>query len=475
MTAQNYEYDLFVSYARGDNTGSTTAPAGFVAAAVEKIQADQLRLGNEDVRIFFDTFAVRDYDNWRFRIQRHLRSSSAILICLSPSYFEGSHCRWEWREFEEQQQELRAAGMPLKPIYFLEIPGSDEHDNATRLQAQAGSLAAQIRPLSRTTLLARSSGLSVVNTTSIELLFDEHSQSSHLAPSLVSKLHQMSTDLPGSAEAMQFASLLPNEHIPWLWLKELVGSHFDGKGEKINDFAAIKVAVQQLRLMITTDVPQVGRMHHLAADHFAGTMTVDTRQAFQRQIHKLILSRLEHFKSEEKRLIQEVLRGEHATGAADWYVPPLEEVYPRAMSSDFVDIRVLADNSFVLTLKPGITWEEPCFRAFVRQQFLSNDPEAVDWALRTKMIPEEDLLQFVEKMEQLEAKQPEGLHEVTILARFWLNLAGARCRQGFNQSPYYLAAEAEKWLEKLQARHPGNEEVAALLKEAQQARWMYDW
>jgi hypothetical protein len=75
-------------------------------------------------------------------------------------------------------------------------------------------------------------------------------------------------------------------------------------------------------------------------------------------------------------VFQEVVRGNAGPEAAGWYVAPLEEVLARAAEVGSVDVTTLVDGSFVLSLKKGAFWEEPCLKAFIDQQFASDVAES---------------------------------------------------------------------------------------------------
>lgn len=74
-------FDIFISYARKDNT------SGWVDALHEDILADHRMHSSRPLRIFFDKHDIHDLDDWRHRILGALRSSKILLVCLSPNYF----------------------------------------------------------------------------------------------------------------------------------------------------------------------------------------------------------------------------------------------------------------------------------------------------------------------------------------------------------------------------------------------------
>ncbi len=134
MPSDQTEYELFLSYARLDNRPiPETYPHGWVTALHDHILADQRRYSTEPLRIFFDTHEIKDMDDWRHRILGGLRSSKILLVCLSPNYFKSQPCRWEWDEYLKRQTHQLLGSDSVATVYFVEVPGSDEHDNARRL------------------------------------------------------------------------------------------------------------------------------------------------------------------------------------------------------------------------------------------------------------------------------------------------------------------------------------------------------
>ena len=80
-------YDVFISYARRNNAPILDAfPHGWVAAIRDHILADHRQFSTAPLRLFFDTSAIKDADDWRFRILGALRQSKMLLVCLSPNY-----------------------------------------------------------------------------------------------------------------------------------------------------------------------------------------------------------------------------------------------------------------------------------------------------------------------------------------------------------------------------------------------------
>src|SRR5205809_914229 len=82
-----------------------------------------------------------------------------------------------------------------------------------------------------------------------------------------------------------------------------------------------------------------------------------------------------------RALFRGVARGNMGPEAGGWYVAPLPEVESRADETGSVEVTPMGDGAFVLSLREGAFWEERCFHAFLHQQFASDAPEAIEWAL----------------------------------------------------------------------------------------------
>ena len=79
-------------------------------------------------------------DDWRHRILNGLRSSKILLVCLSPNYFRSEYCRWEWEEYLRRQVHQLMGHESITPVYFVEVPGSDEQQNAVEFDRWVKSI-----------------------------------------------------------------------------------------------------------------------------------------------------------------------------------------------------------------------------------------------------------------------------------------------------------------------------------------------
>ena len=75
-----------------------------------------------------------------------LRHSKILLVCLSPNYFQSRYCRWEWDEYIRRQVHQLMGAESIATVYFVEVPGSAEQDNAHWLESVTRGNFTDIRP-----------------------------------------------------------------------------------------------------------------------------------------------------------------------------------------------------------------------------------------------------------------------------------------------------------------------------------------
>jgi tetratricopeptide (TPR) repeat protein len=118
------EYDVFISYARKDNTG------GWVSGLRDAIYQDFREFSAEPFRIFFDTSEIHSHQDWQLRLRQGLVTSRVLLVCLSPNYLRSPYCRWEWEEFARVQSRRVGGGDPVTGVYFVDFGGNELYDAA---------------------------------------------------------------------------------------------------------------------------------------------------------------------------------------------------------------------------------------------------------------------------------------------------------------------------------------------------------
>ena len=113
-------HDVFVSYARRDNT------EGRVSELVERIAHDYRELSRKELRYFFDVHDIPGMDDWLFTILEGLKDSQLFVLVLSPEYLKSKNCEWEIVEYLKYESARAVSGEGVAPIYVVTIPGLDE-------------------------------------------------------------------------------------------------------------------------------------------------------------------------------------------------------------------------------------------------------------------------------------------------------------------------------------------------------------
>ena len=134
------EYDLFVSYARADNTG------GWVDGYVDAL-ADEHRAftGGRELPYFLDPASIPNFAHWETRIvHRGLARSRLFLAFVSPNYLASDVCRMEWRRWIDLEIARHILSSGSAPVYIVEVPAlfgkpmPAEHDVARQVANLCG-------------------------------------------------------------------------------------------------------------------------------------------------------------------------------------------------------------------------------------------------------------------------------------------------------------------------------------------------
>jgi len=118
MSEENH--DIFISYARKDNTD------GLVTALKLAIEDEFRAFCDEPLNCFMDTEEIKDSHDWEMRLLRALNHSHMLLLVLSPDYLKRDYCGWEITEYLKFESWRSVGGEGVTPVYFVEIPGLDE-------------------------------------------------------------------------------------------------------------------------------------------------------------------------------------------------------------------------------------------------------------------------------------------------------------------------------------------------------------
>ncbi len=102
VSEYDWEYDVFVSYTRFDETLT-----GLVQHMTEALRTHYKRLTGRPLRIFQDTEALPTAALWQDRILSALRGSATLLAIYTPSYFQSEWCAREWDFFLAMEPERR--------------------------------------------------------------------------------------------------------------------------------------------------------------------------------------------------------------------------------------------------------------------------------------------------------------------------------------------------------------------------------
>lgn len=107
-----YEYDLYVSYARDAVLTEWLRTLGGQLQSWLEIE-----LGR-DLRVFFDYGELDIGDRWSELTRSHLLRSKILLAALTPKYVRSEHCLREWATFEHRERITASDSQLIVPIRF---------------------------------------------------------------------------------------------------------------------------------------------------------------------------------------------------------------------------------------------------------------------------------------------------------------------------------------------------------------------
>lgn len=281
---------------------------------------------------------------------------------------------------------------------------------------------------------------------------------------------------PALATVLRAAAMLPADGAPWPWLEEVATLRHQEIAAFPGAFGDLRRWLEGQGMLAVGPVPEVARFRPAAAEALAAIPDAPDADALAPDLRTAVGRRVQQFKKERQQLFQKVVKGDAGPEAQDgWYVAPLAEVQAKAAAVGGVEVTPLPDGSFVLSLKEGAAWEEAHLHAFIRRQFANDDPDAVAWALRTAELSADDLEAARERILALAARNPDGVAEIKLTGLLLLEQARIDCSRGADRSAWHGAGKAVEVFQKLHEHCPADPEVAALLDEAKQAQWGYDW
>src|ERR1700730_13990133 len=108
---QNFEDDVFISYASIDDEPFTEGQKGWVTHFHRDLEKRVAQLLGHEVKIWRDDRELRGNDVVTLKIYRHLPTTGILLSALSPRYFQSEWCRLEFNEFCTHAEET--AGLTI--------------------------------------------------------------------------------------------------------------------------------------------------------------------------------------------------------------------------------------------------------------------------------------------------------------------------------------------------------------------------
>nr|MCU0469872.1 tetratricopeptide repeat protein [Arcicella sp.] len=127
----NPQYDVFISYSRKN--------LDFVRKLIEKIQLHQKKNALQPLRIFFDKTEIKLGEDWTSKLMQGLKNTTAMLVNVSPEYFQSFYCKWEWQKFIEFEPEKKMVRQSISWVYINDSPDFDDntHTNDWHLELKA--------------------------------------------------------------------------------------------------------------------------------------------------------------------------------------------------------------------------------------------------------------------------------------------------------------------------------------------------
>ncbi|MCD7984538.1 MAG: toll/interleukin-1 receptor domain-containing protein, partial [Desulfovibrio sp.] len=120
MEPRDQQFDVFISYARADNTD------GGINRLVAAIEEEYTRFFPDSrLRVFFDTQTIENGEDWSNRLYTGLKRSRTMIAMLSANYLASAWCRREWQTWCEVERSRGWLSNMLCPVYYVEVPDSE--------------------------------------------------------------------------------------------------------------------------------------------------------------------------------------------------------------------------------------------------------------------------------------------------------------------------------------------------------------
>ena len=100
MGANDYEYDVFLSYKRHRLTLEWTR------GVHRRLQFWLSQELGRETSLFVDDECIEAGERWPERLRESLKASRCMVCLWSPAYFQSTWCMSEWRSFREREARL---------------------------------------------------------------------------------------------------------------------------------------------------------------------------------------------------------------------------------------------------------------------------------------------------------------------------------------------------------------------------------
>lgn len=117
----NPQYDVFISYSRKN--------LDFVNTLLNKIILHQKKNALQPLRIFFDKTEIKLGDDWKSKLMQGLKNATAMLVNVSPEYFDSFYCEWEWQNFIGFEVEKKLMRQSINWIYINKSADFDQEED----------------------------------------------------------------------------------------------------------------------------------------------------------------------------------------------------------------------------------------------------------------------------------------------------------------------------------------------------------
>ncbi len=114
-------YELFISYARADNSPSTGNPQ-WIEAFLERLNRAHRRQEASDWYIFYDKQEIHGMEDWKKRLLDGLKQAHIMLALVSPRYLGSEPCQWEWDTHTTREQDEGLGRSSIYPLVLQVAP-----------------------------------------------------------------------------------------------------------------------------------------------------------------------------------------------------------------------------------------------------------------------------------------------------------------------------------------------------------------